>query len=212
MKRLISALVLVAMLLAAAIPALADATPTDRLREGIDAILAVVADPKYENGQNREEMLSQVSTIVRQYFDFAELARRTVPNHWQDFTADQQSQFVEALTQLLEKTYLRKIEGYNNEQVEYVREMIQGNRAMVLTNVTSGDKTFSVNYRLINEGQWMVYDVIGEGISLVKNYRTQFNDLLASGMTPDELIARINEKIAKLDQGLDDEETGQAEQ
>ncbi|WP_054652846.1 MlaC/ttg2D family ABC transporter substrate-binding protein [Salidesulfovibrio brasiliensis] len=91
-----------------------------------------------------------------------------------------------------------KLEDYSGQKVTYKKQMVRGDKAMVLTEVVDKDKTFSVNYRLIKiGGQWMVYDIIAEGISLVKNYRSQFAEILHDGNV-DTLIAKLNEKAEHL--------------
>lgn len=205
MKRLLTVMAALALVLVLAAPAMADETPTDRLKAGIDSILQILNDPQYANGQNADQLYDQVSAASDQFFDWAELSRRVVPNHWNEFTPDQQSRFTAALETLLKKKYIRILSGYSDASVDYVRELVRDNRAKVLTTTKSGDKSLDINYMLVNEGQWMVYDISGEGFSLVKNYRSQFNELLASGKTVEDLISMMNDKIAQLNQGVDDE-------
>lgn len=176
--------------------------PQQRLQEGIDQVLAVLK--KYEGQKDkRTEIADELRTVIPEYFDFEELTMRAVGRPWLDFTEEQRKAFTDAFTELLEKTYLQKLDDYNDEQVQYVDEKMKEDRAFVLTKVEHDGKEIPINYRMIMKDQWMVYDVIIEGVSLVKNYRSQFAKLLRTE-SPDEVIARIREKIKALDKGSDD--------
>jgi len=134
------------------------------------------------------------------FFDWRELSRRAAAEHWAKFTPKQQDDFVVAFSELLQKTYIRKLDKYNNEKVSYLKEQIEGNQAFVNTLVAMKDKSIPINYVMIKRDQWLVYDVFVEGVSLVKNYRTQFAKILVKE-SPEALIQRIKDKIKALDEG-----------
>ena len=158
----------------------AQAAPTSRqvLEGTIDHVLQLLADPAFAN-------------------DFEEFSARTAGQRWRSFTRDQQKRFAEAFAQLLISTYLGQLKDYNGEKVAYVSERAnaKGTRVEQLTNLKLSDgRTIPVAYRMMaKNGSWVVYDVLVEGVSLVKNYRTQFQDILATD-SPDDLIARIEQK------------------
>lgn len=180
------------------VPAVAEMTPTETIKEGIDKIIDVLKDPKVNTDDGKQDVIKILSNMAEDYFAFDELTMRAVGRPWLKMSDEQKSEFIASFRRLLELTYLQKIRQYDGEKVEYTKELVKGQRAMVLTNVIAKDNVFSVNYKLIKrDGRWLVYDIIGENISLVKNYRQQFNEILQDGSV-DELVERIKEKINKL--------------
>lgn len=192
--------------LAVSIPASADEGPTGRLKEGIDKILVILQKPGWDNAKKRPELTKEISGMVDNYFDFKELTMRSVGRPWLKMDAKTQGELVDAFRQLLELTYIQKVKDYGGEnKINYTKQLVQGKRAMVLTEVVSKDKTINVNYKLVNkDGKWMVYDVIAEGVSLVKNYRSQFAEILHDNNVA-ELLKRIKEKVADLEKAADKE-------
>jgi len=174
--------------------------PQDRLKSGIDKVIAILSDPAMKGPAKRAERQAKLRTVADGFFDWRELSRRAAAEGWKKFTPKQQDDFVASFSELLQKTYVRKLEKYNNEKVNYLGEQIADNQAFLKTQVAMKDKTIPINYVMIKHDQWMVYDVVVEGVSLVKNYRTQFAKILSKD-TPDTLIQRIKDKIAALDAG-----------
>ena len=177
--------------------ALAASPARETLEKSVNAILDCIKDPAYANASTRPAQREKIAGLVRQVFDFQEFAIRTAGPRWQTFTPDQQKRFTDAFADLLLTTYISKVDGYNGEQVAYTGEV--GNkeqtRMEVRTVVTLGDgKKVPVAYRmLLKNGAWRCYDVLIENVSLVKNYRSQFQDILSKD-APDELIARVQAK------------------
>lgn len=169
-------------------------TPSQRLRETVDQVLLVLQEPDYRNPATRAPLRAKIEQQVRTVFDFEEFSARTVGKNWPSFTDEQKKRFDNAFAELLLVTYLDKIQGYNGEQVAYTGEVLssRGDRAEVQTVVTLSDgKKVPVAYRMmLKNGQWVVYDVLIENVSLIKNYRSQFQDVLTKG-TPDQLIDRV---------------------
>ena len=173
------------------------------LETSISRILASIKNPDYVNPATRGPLRQQIEDEVLHIFDFKEFSSRTVGPRWRSFSPVQQQQFSDAFAELLMNTYLSKIDGYNGEQVEYTGEVLspKGDRAEVRTLITMKDaKKVPVAYRMLpKNGTWLVYDVLIENISLVKNYRTQFQDILNNG-SPDQLIARVKAKAQEVRQ------------
>jgi phospholipid transport system substrate-binding protein len=199
MKNALVSLVAVSVLCAFASTCLAGPAK-DRVKEGVDKIIAILDEPAYKGGKKRDEMVKRVADLTEDYFDYQELSMRAVGEPWLKFSEKQRVDFVKAFSDLLKKTYLAKVESYNNEKVEYLDEKVEGNRAMVLTEVVTKDKKMSANYKLIKKDRWMIYDVSGEGVSLVLNYRSQFDAILKKE-SPDALIKRIQDKVKAIDEG-----------
>lgn len=188
-------LALCAMLLASS--ALAASPAHQRLESAITAVLNAVRDPAYADAARRPAQRARVEDIVRGIFDGKEFSLRTVGQRWKTFTPQQQDRFAAAFTDLLIATYVGKIDGYNGEQVQYLGETASsdGGKVEISTSLRMKDgRVVPVSYRMLQKGgDWRVYDVLVENLSLVKNYRTQFQDILVTA-APDDLIARVAEK------------------
>ena len=176
-------------------------TPTDTLSVTVNDILSILKEPNYKDPVKRVPLRAQIEKKVHEVFDFSEFSARTVGRNWQSFSAEQKERFDKAFANLLLITYLDKIQGYNGEQVAYTGEILSSkkDRAEVQTIVTLSDKTqVPVSYRMMLKGdQWVVYDVIIETISLIKNYRSQFQDVLTRG-TPEQLIEKVENRAREL--------------
>ena len=181
------------------------ATPAQEARQtlsdAVNRIMEEIKSPAFANPAERGAVKSRIEREVYGIFNFDEFSSRTVGPRWRNFTPQDKKSFSDAFANLLFNTYLNKITGYNGEQVSYVGEKVspQGNQVEVQTilNFSDGKRT-PVNYRMIyKDGRWSVYDVIIENISLVRNYRTQFQDILKSA-TPAQLIERINQKAKEV--------------
>jgi len=205
LQRNITRFFLPVLLLAVVLPVAAWAVSPARqaLETSISRILASIKNPDYVNPATRGPLRQQIEDEVLHIFDFKEFSSRTVGPRWRSFSPVQQQQFSDAFAELLMNTYLSKIDGYNGEQVEYTGEVLspKGDRAEVRTLITMKDsKKVPVAYRMLpKNGTWLVYDVLIENISLVKNYRTQFQDILNNG-SPDQLIARVKGKAQEVRQ------------
>ena len=173
------------------------------LETATNRILDFIKNPDYVNPATRRPLRQQIEDEVLHIFDFKEFSSRTVGPRWSTFSPTQQQQFSDAFAELLLNTYLSKIDGYNGEQVVYTGEVTspKGDRTEVRTVITMKDsKKVPVAYRMLpKNGKWMVYDVLIENISLVKNYRTQFQDILNTD-SPENLIARIKAKAVEVQQ------------
>jgi phospholipid transport system substrate-binding protein len=134
--------------------------------------------------------------VIYQRFDFTEMARRSLGPEWRRRTAEEQKEFVALFTKLLERVHLNTIESYNGEKVQYLNERAENSGAQVDTKITDNKgRTFSVNYRLHDvNGDWKIYDVVVEDVSLVNNYRAQFSRVLAKSSYA-ELVNTMKEKI-----------------
>ena len=180
--------------------------PKASLETVVTQVLDVLKEPGYANPATRPPLRQKIEGLVETIFDFGEFSARTVGGGWAGFSDDQQRRFNEAFARLLLATYLDKINGYNGERIEYNKETVsqKGNRAEVATTVTLSDgKPVPVTYRMMaKNGRWVVYDVIIENVSLIKNYRSQFKEILVKG-TPDELIARVLERAEAVSAGTD---------
>ena len=172
----------------------------------VNNIFAILQNPGFVAKASRPEYRMKIEQEVAGVFDFAEFSSRTVGPRWASFTPEQRQKFTEAFASLLKATYLDRVDGYNGEQVTYLGEQVssRGDRVEVRTALSmKGNKVVPVNYRMLpKDGNWVVYDVNIENISLVMNYRTQFQELLLKG-SPETLITRILEQAHKTRESID---------
>jgi len=166
--------------------------PTDQLRASVDHVLATLQDPALKPESMAAERRAAIRRDADAVFDFTEMARRALGRHWQELNEGQQREFVELFADLLERAYVSKIEKYNGERIAYVGESIEGDMATVKTEILTKQATqVPIDYRLLHKGdRWLVYDVLMEGVSLVLNYRTQFDHILQTS-SYDELVRRL---------------------
>ena len=171
--------------------------PTDQTRATIDQVLEILNDPKLKSKGAKEERRSRLRQVIYPRFDFAEMARRSLGPTWQRISSGERQEFLKLFSQLLEDTYVSNIESYSGEKILYGREIQEQEFAEVYTKVvTKQGEEFAVNYKLHElNGDWKVYDVMMENVSIVNNYRSQFSRLLAKSSFA-ELLDRIREKLA----------------
>lgn len=169
--------------------------PTDQIRTAINGGVEVLNKARLDNQQGRIETIAKLKKIVYPLFDFDEMARRSLGPYWRRLDPNQQKEFVAVFTDLLEKTYAKNIDLYDGQKVVYSGETIDQDYAEVHTKLLSKKgESYSVDYKLLRAGgKWRVYDVVAEGISLVNNYRSQFNRVMANSSF-EELIRKMKEK------------------
>ena len=169
--------------------------PGDQVRQTVDKLLTILKDPRLKQESKKNERREELKKLIYQRFDFTEMARRALGPEWRRHTPEEQREFVQLFTDLLERAYLKQIESYNDQRVRYLNEREDSGYAQVDTKIVDNKgQEFSVNYRLHNvNGDWKVYDVVVEEISLVNNYRAQFSRVLASS-SYQELVRTMKEK------------------
>ena len=171
--------------------------PTEKIKETTDEILAIVTVPDRKEVPLNAEMKKRIRKAVDKRFDWEEMARRSLARHWKKRTELEKTHFVVLFGKLLERTYLDKVEGYSGEKVVYLGESIDDNYAVVNVKIiTAKNEEIDVAYRLRQKGNdWLVYDISVAGVSLVNNYRVQFNSIIARS-SYESLVERLKEKIA----------------
>jgi len=169
--------------------------PLELAKSATDRALAVLRDPKLKAPDKKQERVEQLKQIVNPIFDFDEMARRTLGAHWRRRSAADQEDFIRLFRAFLEHIYADRIDLYENERIVFGRETIDQDYAEVESKVlgNKGEET-PVIYRLKRtSGTWKIYDAIVENISLVNNYRSQF-DRVISKSSFDELKKMLKEK------------------
>jgi len=206
-RRLLFFFTLICLLLLPVIPGQANAgDPTEQVKQTIEKVREIFKDKNLKKPENREKRDELLREVVGKRLDFEEISKRSLALHWRKLTAEQRKEFVSLFSDLLETTYLNKIERSQEEDIEkheedkvlYQGERIEGRYASVKTTIVTYKGTeIPVEYRLIKEdGEWKAYDIVIEGVSLVSNYRSQFNRIIHSE-SYDALVKKLREKTIK---------------
>ena len=178
------------------------ATAQEQLKGAIDRVVRTLDDPAMKGEGKAAERRGAVRKIANEIFDFAEIARRSLGRYWQPLSETQRSEFVGLFGDLLERSYISKIELYGGEKIIYSGERADGDLAVVSTKIITKNGTeVPIDYRLQKRGErWLVYDVNIEGVSLVSNYRTQFNKIIQTA-SYNELVQKLRTKQDELASG-----------
>jgi phospholipid transport system substrate-binding protein len=166
---------------------------TEAVRGTVDEVIRLLGDPGLKSPAQKQQRRRQIKQTVDRRFDYEEMAKRSLPN-WSQLSAAQRREFVGLFAELLEASYAGKLEKYSGEKVAYQGEQVDGDRAEVRTMLVRKNDRIPINYRLLNKSQWLVYDVVIEGVSLVNNYRSQFSRVISESSYP-ELVRRLRTKV-----------------
>lgn len=180
--------------LAVAVPVTAG-VPGDEMRATVESVLAIIQDPNLKGADKQKDRRSKLRAVINPKFDFGEMAKRSLGSHWQRRSPEEQKKFVELFTELVEGAYLDAIESYNGEKVVIVKDNQDKTFADVTSKVmTKKGEEFAVEYKLHQaDGGWKVYDVVLENVSVINNYRSQFNRVIAKSSYED-LLSKMKEK------------------
>lgn len=172
---------------------------TADVKSTVDDVVEILKEPRLQADAKKKERRERLRRVIGARFDFEEMAKRSLGQHWQRHAARKQ-EFVPVFTKFVEKAYVGSIESYKNEKIVYTRERIDKDFAQVDTKVVTGKgDEIPIDYRLHSVGgEWKVYDVVIENVSLVNNYRSQFHHILATASF-DDLIKRLQEKSPEAD-------------
>jgi phospholipid transport system substrate-binding protein len=173
--------------------------PTDQLKGSVDQVVQILQDPKLKPESMAPERRAAIRKVANVIFDFTETAKRALGPHWQNLSEKDRAEFVSLFTDLLEGAYVSKIEQYSGEPVRFVGDTVDGDLATVKTRIVTKKGTeVPIDYRMLRRGdRWVVYDVSIEGVSLVANYRTQFNKIIQTA-SYEELVKRMKAHDSEL--------------
>jgi phospholipid transport system substrate-binding protein len=162
----------------------------------VNRVLDVLRDAKLKSPAAKEIKKEKLRIIYKDMFDEIEFSKRTLTRNWNKFSPAERVEFVKLFEQILEKSYIDKILDYSNEKVDFYKEsMLSDNQAEIQTKIITSSKEIPIFYRMIlKDSKWKVYDVVVENVSLVQNYRTQFNDILGKN-TPEQLLEILRKKV-----------------
>lgn len=180
-------------------PAFAQESPTETVKKTVDEVVRIVSDKEMKKSQNEKKRRQELKKAIGAVFDYGEMAQRSMARHWRDRSAAEKKEFVSLFETLLENSYADKIESYNQEKIVYINERIDGEYAEVRSKVVTAKRDeYSLDYRLMKKGgRWLVYDVVIEGVSLVSNYRGQFNRLIVNEGYP-ALLKKLRSKSEEI--------------
>jgi phospholipid transport system substrate-binding protein len=174
------------------------ATPKETVETGVNKLLKILGDPAFK-AKPEDERIAIIGAEIETVFDFKELSRRSLGREWKKMKPEQQKEFVQLFKELLQGVYADRLLAYSDQKIIFDKEtMLKKGRAEVQSYLqTSDGKKIPLFYRLTDKsGSWKVYDVIIEGVSMVKNYRTQFREILAKN-SPEKLLEILRDKVNK---------------
>lgn len=169
-------------------------SPTEVVRATITEVFRILEDEKLKDPAKLTPRRRMLEEVIASHFDYTEMSKRALAANWVPLTTSERAEFVQLFKSFLSDRYADKIEGYSGEQVAYLSERIEGNYAEVRTELRSSKVEIPMDYRLhVKEGTWHAYDIIADGVSLVKNYRSQFSKIIRSD-SYQELVRRLRER------------------
>jgi phospholipid transport system substrate-binding protein len=174
------------------------ASAKETVETGVNKVLKTLGDPTFK-AKPRDVKITEIGNIIGEVFDFTELSKRTLGREWKKMNAEQQKEFVELFRELLQGVYADRLLAYTDQKIVFDKEIeLKKGRVEVQSNIVLSDgKKVPIFYRLTNKsGQWKVYDLIIEGVSLVKNYRSQFREILAKESS-EKLLQILRDKVNK---------------
>jgi phospholipid transport system substrate-binding protein len=169
--------------------------PSDQLKTQIERVIKTLEDPELRKDAKAETRRAAVRKIAEDIFDFGETAKRSLGRHWAARTPAEREEFTQLFADLLERSYLSKIELYGGEKIQFAGDSVEGDIATVKTRImTKSGSEVPIDYKMLRKGdRWLVYDVVIEGVSLISNYRTQFNKIIQTSSYP-ELVKKLKTK------------------
>ena len=171
---------------------------TESVKQTIDSVVGIVSREDLKNNEKKAERRALIREIVSKKFSYYEMSRRALSKHWKERTAEEKKEFIDLFGKLLENSYANKIENYTGEKIIYVDEKKKGNVALVKTILQKNNDEVPVNYKLVKlDNDWKIYDFIVEGVSMIKNYRTQFKKIIHKS-SYEELVSKLKKKLEKI--------------
>ena len=177
----------------------ADSEVTDKLKSTIDKVIAIVKDENLK--QDRQGRSVALRKTIDERFNYRQMVMRSLAKNWDPRSDQERQQFISLFKSLLENSYASKLESYSDEKINYLSEVIKGKYALVKTEVVRPSSTIAVDYKLIQKnGDWQVYDFVIEGVSMIRNYRSQFTKIIRKN-SYEVLVQKLTDKINELEQG-----------
>ena len=172
--------------------------PLETVKGHVDKVLDVLRDPSLKAESAKKVKKDKIRAISEKMFDFTELSKRTLAANWSKFSPEQQTEFIELYTSLLEDAYANKIMAYTDEKIAFGKEVALTEKTVeVQSTILRNNGDIPIDYRVImKDGSWRVYDVVIEGVSIINNFRSQFREILAN-KPPESLLVTLRKKVGK---------------
>jgi len=167
--------------------------PMEQLQQSVDEILQILQSDELKRPEKKDERKQLILNAVNKMFNFREMARSSLGQSWNTLKPEEQDEFVGLFTSLVEQRYIGKIDSYTDQKVIYTKKLVKGSKAMIYTAIVDKDLEIPIIYRLEeNDGKWLIYDLKIENVSLIVNYRRDFDSIIRK-----EQFAGLVEKITK---------------
>ena len=176
----------------------ADSEVTSQLKDTIEKVIKIVQDEALDKDKQARRVALRKTIAER--FNYRQMVMRSLAKNWDTRSDQERQEFIALFKSLLENSYANKLEAYQDEKINYVDEIIKGKYALVKTEVVRKSSTIGVDYKLIQEkGSWQVYDFVIEGVSMIRNYRSQFTKIIRRD-SYEVLVQKLTDKINELEQ------------
>ena len=176
----------------------ADSDIQSQLKSTIDKVIKIVKDEALKNDQQARR--AALRKTIDERFNYRQMVMRSLAKNWDARSDQERREFIALFKSLLENSYANKLEAYRDEKINYLDEIIKGEYALIKTEVVRRSSTIGVDYKLINEnGNWKVYDFVIEGVSMIRNYRSQFTKIIRRD-SYEVLVQKLKEKINNIKQ------------
>jgi phospholipid transport system substrate-binding protein len=186
------------IVLAGGVAPMAAGTATESIKSTIKQMFGILNDEGLKAPGRTEERRQQLEQVIGNRIAYDEMAKRSLGPQWTQLNDEERQEFVRLYAQLLRDTYSSRFDHYSDEKVEFLQETLQGDYAEVRTRLTSRKVSLDVDYRMLQRaGDWRVYDIVVDGISLVRSYREQFNKIIRTS-SYGELVAKLRQKTGEI--------------
>ena len=173
-------------------------SPTEVIKSTIDEVTRLLSEEQFKTPDQLLMRRRMIEEVIGHHFDYEEMAKRSLAAYWKKLSTEEKQEFVKLFTSFLSWNYAGKIEGYAGEQVHYLNERIKGNFAEVRTKIVSDKTELPLDYRLLKKSSdWYVYNIVIEGVSLIRNYRTQFKRIIRDSSYA-ELVQQLRTKSKEI--------------
>ena len=173
--------------------------PMDQLKVAVDEILEILQAEDLRQAEQKDKRKQLVLNVVADMFDFSEMARSSLGPSWNSLTAEEQEKFIGLFRKLIEERYIGKVDSYNNQKVIYIKERIKDDMAIIYTAIVDKDLEIPIDYKLKEDkGKWLIHDLKIENVSLIANYRRDFDSIMRKEQFPG-LVAKIKEQLDKIE-------------
>ncbi|MBC8412118.1 MAG: ABC transporter substrate-binding protein [Nitrospira sp.] len=199
-KIFLAVIILIVFCIGQASTVSAVSTPIESIRSTVDGILNTMRDPAFSDPARVEERRNKISKLIRERFDFLEMSKRSLAKYWKPLVLEERKEFVQLFSDLLEASYIGKIESYTDEKITYDSESIkqEDKYGVVNTTIKTASVDIPIEYKLINRtGEWLVYDVVIEGVSFISTYRSQYAKIIRKEQFAG-LINKMKEKLSEV--------------